>query len=221
MLSRATERKTTVRETMPDNKPEPEPKVTSPERKDSLEIHQPSPAFGPGVLGMMGDNPVGDGEAGIDASPNFRVRPEAKASAVEDSAHKMLAPSVIKPTGWAPVEYVFDGQVTMDQPNITAETVKAALNQKGGRAHDQATSPNLTRSLRMVPTGSTEEASVLALLHEHLREERKRNDRLAAELDSARKAAHQAEIALARCEAKLEMKEEAIVKLEAQLVTKK
>ena len=53
-----------------------------------------------------------------------------------------------------------------------------------------------------------------------LREERKRNDHLAAELEQARKAAHAAEIALARCEAKLDLKEEEVAKLEAKLEKK-
>jgi len=202
MLSRATEKKSTVREASPEVNPAPKP--VSLESKASPEIVQPSPAFGPGVTGMMGDQPAGDGEGGIGGSPGMARF--AKGSAVlGDSAHTMSAPATKaglgsdgRPTGWAPVEMV--GQVATD-------------------GKEQPTSypdPSLLVGRALLDGKSTDSAA-LAVLHEQLREERKRNERVSAELEQARKAAQAAEIALARCEAKLELKEEALTKLEAKL----
>jgi len=204
MLSRATERRPSV--PRPPTEPaKAEAKTVSAEKlKD---IAHPAPAFGVGVTAMMGETIFAQAEGGPEGSPNpARVRSRSggfeAADTIVDSAHKMAAPVVMKPTGWAPMGYQ-----------------QAPLSGSIDLAMDQKTSPNLNclRDAIGATTGATSDSSALSILAEQLREERKRNERLANELETARKAAHQAELALARCEAKLDLKEEAIEKLEKRL----
>ena len=147
MLSRATERRTSLRaaDAMPEGKPETKQAANT--KPAAAEMLLPSPAFAAGVTGMIGDV-MPDGEAGgLEPSPlgGRRGRAESKDSvAIEDSAcarrlsirgpraltpacdcsevppsrpvrrrHKMFAPSGTKPTGWAPVDFAFDGQATL------------------------------------------------------------------------------------------------------------
>jgi len=210
MLSRATERRPSVPRPNAQADPRPQPHSETKPKQAVENIDQSITGAAWGVTVMLGHSepsPLTPARRGLGAnSPDVDARARTKSADIDDSAHRMAAPLSKKPTGWAPVDCSPKQEVEIDfQLPFERE------------AKSDPTSPNLN-SLHLMPTGTTSAfASALAILAEQLREERARNAHLLLAVDQARAAAHEAELTLARREAKLEHKVEAIEKLEKRL----